>query len=92
MESLNMSALMMTIMIQHKMKTQIRAGVFETNSSSTHSVTIQFDDYFESEFDGGEDGDYVCLDERDLNYILSNLPTELLENELKKRNSNENTN
>lgn len=74
------------------MKTQIRTGVFETNSSSTHSVTIQFDDYFESDFDGGEDGDYVCLDELDLDYILSQLPTELLEKELKKRNKDENTN
>ena len=72
------------------MKQQIRKGVFETNSSSTHALEISFNDMFGVTVYVEEDSEYVCLNEDDVEWVMENIPTEILEKELKKRKSEEN--
>ena len=73
------------------MKTQIRKSVFETNSSSTHSITIEFGDYYTFNESVEDDCEYIYIDNEDVEYILEHLPSEILEKELERR-KNENTN
>lgn len=63
------------------MKQKIRKGVFETNSSSEHSVTVYFDKY--ASF--GEYGGDVWFDDYDIKQILTYLPAEMLLDEIKRR-------
>jgi len=75
------------------MKRTIRKGVFETNSSATHAFTIYVGDYtYLTRYSEEEDPDDVYLDESDVNEILEYLPTEKLEEELKKRRKGNETN
>lgn len=68
------------------MKVKIRKGVFETNSSSEHSITVYFGEY--ATF-GDYDGD-VWFDDYDIKQILTYLPAEMLLDEIKRRiNKNE---
>ena len=65
---------------------QIRLGIFETNSSSTHSVSIHMWDFSVSAYIDPDDvPDDIWLDCWDQSYILSNIPTEELEKELEAR-------
>ena len=71
---------------------KIRPGLFETNSSSTHSVSIHMWDFSVSvNIEPDEVPDDIWLDNWDQGYILSNIPTDELEKELEARkNGNEN--
>ena len=71
---------------------KIRQGLFETNSSSTHSVSIYMWDFCVSvDVDPDKVPNDIWLDKLDQGYILSNIPTEELEKELEARkNGNEN--
>ena len=72
---------------------QSRTSVFETNSSATHAFTIYAGDYTSfTRYSEKEDPDDVYLDESDVNEILEYLPTEKLEEELKKRRKGNETN
>ena len=73
------------------MKTQIRKSVFETNSSSTHSITIAFGDHYTFSESVEDDFECVYIDNEDVEYILEHLTSELLEKELERR-KNVNTN
>lgn len=72
---------------------QTRKGIFETNSSATHAYTIYVGGYTSLiRYSEEEDPDDFYLDESDVNEILENLPTEKLEEELKKRRKGNETN
>lgn len=72
------------------MKQQIRKGVFETNSSSAHTLSISFDGMFDITVRAEDDCEYVCLSDDDVEWVIENIPTEMLEKELEKRKSEEN--
>lgn len=68
----------------------IRKGLFETNSSSTHSVSIHMWDFsVNASIEEDECPDDIYLDEWALGWILANIPTDELEKELHNRKSNE---
>lgn len=72
------------------MKRQIRNGVFETNSSATHAITIYFSDKFSActyieDYEDGEFPDYICFSEQEVEDLMESIPTEMLEKELEKR-------
>ena len=72
------------------MKRQIRNGVFETNSSATHAITIYFSDKFSTytyieDYEDGEFPDYIYLDDKEVEDLIESIPTEMLEKELEKR-------
>lgn len=68
---------------------QTRRGVFETNSSNNHSYTIHIGDYTSITCYSEYKQDDVYLDESNVDEILEYLPTERLEEELKRRKGNE---
>lgn len=63
----------------------LRTGLFETNSSSEHAISVKFDKYYEIEHEIDEDDYEWVLDESDLHDLLRSLPTEMLRKELKDR-------
>lgn len=75
------------------MKTK-RKGVFETNSSSTHSISINFAEEahynFSADFELDCEG-YLYLEENEVKEILDQLPKEWLEESLQKRSNEKHT-
>lgn len=68
---------------------KIRQGLFETNSSSTHSISIHmWDFYVSTNVDPDEVPNDIWLDSWNQAYILSNIPTDELEKELEARRNN----
>ena len=73
------------------MKRQIRQGVFETNSSSTHSVTIYYNYDFLMHTEADEDGDIYLTPGDVYDIILNNIQDFTIEQleELVNRKRNE---
>lgn len=73
---------------------QIRIGLFETNSSSTHSLVINIGDYSYSEplYDDESTEDNVIYLDDDLDEILKSVPVEKLIGELRRRLNEEGPN
>ena len=68
---------------------KLRNNIFETNSSSTHSVSIHMWDFcVSSNIEEDEVPNDIWLDSWDQSYILSNIPTDELEKELEARRNN----
>lgn len=68
---------------------KVRKSIFETNSSSTHSVSIHMWDFSVSaSIDPSEVPNDIWLDSWDQSYILSSIPTDELEKELEARRNN----
>ena len=76
------------------MKQTIRRGVFETNSSSTHSVTLYYNYNFLDVVETDEDGDIYITPDDIYDIILNNTKDFTIEQleELVKRNRNETSN
>ena len=74
---------------------QIRTGIFETNSSSTHTISIYYNDtsIFETAIDIDDDCEFedLCFDESDIDKLLSLLPIEKLRKELERRENDQST-
>lgn len=64
---------------------KLRNSIFETNSSATHSFSVNVEDYTSIVCYSEEERDDVYLSNADIREILSSLPTEMLESELLKR-------
>ena len=68
---------------------KVRQELFETNSSSTHSVSIHMWDFSVSaNIEPDEVPNDIWLDSWDQSYILSNIPTDELEEDLEARRNN----
>ena len=76
------------------MKTVIRHSVFETNSSSTHSVTLYYNYDVLDEVDSDEDGDIYMTPDDIYDIMLNNTKDFTIEQleELVKRKRNETNN
>ena len=76
------------------MKQTIRRGVFETNSSSTHSVTLYYNYNFLDVVETDEDGDIYITPDDIYDIILNNTKDFTIEQleELVKRKRNETSN
>ena len=76
------------------MKTVIRHSVFETNSSSTHSVTLYYNYDVLDEVDSDEDGDIYMTPDDIYDIMLNNTKDFTIEQleELVKRKRNETSN
>ena len=66
-----------------------RKGVFETNSSNNHSYAIYVGDYTSITCHSECEQDDIYLDEEEISEILEALPTERLEEELRRRKGDE---
>ncbi len=68
---------------------KVRKSIFETNSSSTHSVSIHMWDFcVTANIEEDEVPNDIWLDDFDQRYILTGIPTDELEKELARRNGN----
>lgn len=69
---------------------QIRKYVFETNSSATNTLSINFGGaaYFSDRYEWLDEDVYLPLDEDEVKGILDDLPEEWLIESLRKRGSN----
>ena len=65
------------------MKQQVRRGVFETNSSSEHSITINIGEHYSSCFESDIEGDDEVYIEQD--DVLDLIPINELEKAIEKR-------
>lgn len=68
---------------------QVRLGVFETNSSSTHSFSIHIGDSYSIACYDECERDDVYLEDSDIDDILDSLPIERLENAIKRNQRRE---
>lgn len=71
------------------MKNVKRVGVFETNSSSEHSISINFNGYCSLDEEFSEWTEGFDVDDSEIEYILENLPIEMIEKELNRRKNEE---